>query len=194
MCNNWLQQWSWLCKPDDIAGTSVVLNGALARLPVADQSGATKSSAAVVAAVRAAVRVAVGAAVGAAVRAAVGAAVRAAVVGAVVDAAVRGAVVGAVVGAAVGAAVRAAVVGAVAGSAGSITAFLLLSWCCSRKRWKHDSLGLHYTTRNDLVALHWPCCLSSCRWWSSWGGGETNKGARIRPAQLRARGREDGRR
>ena len=75
MCNSWLQ----LCKPDDIAGTSVVLNGALARLPVADQSGATKSSAAVVAAVRAAVRVAVGAAVGAAVVVAV----RAAVVGAV---------------------------------------------------------------------------------------------------------------
>ena len=94
MCNSWLQ----LCKPDDIAGTSVVRNGALARLPVADQSGATKSSAAVVAAVRAAVRVAVGAAV------------------------------------------RAAVVGAVAGIAGSITALLLLSWCCSRKRWKHDSL------------------------------------------------------
>ena len=128
MCNSWLQR----CKPDDIAGTSVVRNGALARLPVADQSGATKSSAAVVAAVRAAVRVAVGAAVGAAV-------------------------VVAVVGAAVGAAVRAAVVGAVAGIAGSITALLLLSWCCSRKRWKHDSLGLHYTTRNDLVALHWPC-------------------------------------
>ena len=111
MCNSWLQ----LCKPDDIAGTSVVRNGALARLSVADQSGATKSSAAVVAAVRAAVRVAVGAAVGAAV-------------------------VVAVVGAAVGAAVRAAVVGAVAGIAGSITALLLLSWCCSRKRWKHDSL------------------------------------------------------
>ena len=110
-----MQQWSWLCKPDDIAGTSVVLNGALARLPVADQSGAAKSSAAVVAAVRAAVRVAVGAAIGAAV-------------------------VLAVVGAAVCAAVRAAVVGAVVGSPGSITAFLLLSWCCSRKRWKHDSL------------------------------------------------------
>ena len=93
MCNSWLQ----LCKPDDIAGTSVVLNGALARLPVADQSGATKSSAAVVAAVRAAVRVAVGAAIGAAV-------------------------VLAVVGAAVCAAVRAAVVGAVAGSGGSMTA------------------------------------------------------------------------
>ena len=115
MCNSWLQQQSCLCKPDAIAGTNVVLNGALARLPVADQSGATKSSAAVVAAVRAAVRVAVGAAVGAAV-------------------------VVAVVGAAVGAAVRAAVVGAVAGSAGSITALLLLSWCCSRKWWKHDSL------------------------------------------------------
>ena len=123
MCNSWLQQWGWLCKPDDIAGTSVVLNGALARLPVADQSGATKSSAAVVAAVRAAVRVAVGAAVGAAV-----------------VVAVVGAAVVAVVGAAVGAAVRAAVVGAVAGSTGSITALLLLSWCCSRKRWKHDSL------------------------------------------------------
>ena len=106
LCNSCLQQWSWLCKPDDIAGTSVVLNGALARLPVADQSGAAKSSAAVVAAVRAAVRVAVGAAVGAAV----------------VGAAVRAAVVGAVVGAAVGAAVRTAVVGAVAGSGGSMTA------------------------------------------------------------------------
>ena len=107
MCNSWLQQQSCLCKPDAIAGTNVVLNGALARLPVADQSGATKSSAAVVAAV---------------------------------GAAVRAAVSGAVVGAAVGAAVRAAVVGAVAGSAGSITALLLLSWCCSRKWWKHDSL------------------------------------------------------